>query len=476
MIKIKEVSFSYQDSDRESLRNINLHVEKGECVLICGKSGCGKTTLTRLINGLVPNFYEGELTGDVCVGNVNPCNSAMHEISQRVGSVFQNPRTQFYTVNTTSEIAFGLENLGMESQEIADAVRKTAQSLRIEHLLNRSIFKLSGGEKQMIALASVVAMNQDVYVLDEPSSNLDADAIEQLARTLVLLKKRGKTILIAEHRVYYLRKIADRALYMEDGEISREYTMEELTQLSHTQRMETGIRVAEVAEINRKPIEIGTSKGLSLRNVIMSYGSNEVLHIEDIQIPSDGIIAITGRNGVGKSTFVSGLCGLLKCKGNIMKHGIVQGAKMRMKQSYIVLQEVGHQLFCDNVADEVILGIKNADKNRLKKLLIQLDIAELAKRHPHTLSGGEKQRVAIAAGLFCGKQVLVFDEPTSGLDYTHMQKTAALLQEISKLDIFILVITHDMEFVRAACNYILHIEDKTVAGIYKIQKERITEN
>ena len=465
MIDIKNVSFTYQEGEAESLRNVSLHVNKGECVLLCGKSGCGKTTLTRLLNGLIPNFHEGKLSGDVRIGGINPAESAMYETSKIVGSVFQNPRTQFYTVNTTSEIAFGLENLGLEPDFIAQAVRETAQMLSIEHLLNRNIFSLSGGEKQIIALASVCAMNPDVYVLDEPSSNLDAEAIEMLRQAIAALKAKGKTIVIAEHRVYWLKDLADRILYMEDGEIKQAYTIDELAHLTHDERMATGIRAVDVPKVSvAKVSKNDTTNGISLNGVTMSYGKNTVLDVPHATIPSGKIIAVTGRNGAGKSTFVSGLCGLMKCKGQVSCNGEVQNVQSRLRQSYMVLQEVGHQLFGESVAEEISLGIKNPNTEALDALLEQLDIAAQRERHPHTLSGGQKQRVAIASALFCGKSVLVFDEPTSGLDYAHMQKTAGLLRELLCPDMIILVITHDVEFINAACDCVMCIDGHTIKG------------
>lgn len=216
MISFQNVTWSYQEAGEiKSLDSIHLEVKDGECILLCGKSGCGKTTMTRLLGGLIPNFYEGNLQGAVLLDGRNLCDLPMHEISKQVGSVFQNPRTQFYTVNTTSEIAFGCENLGMEPKIIAARVRQTARDLEIESLLDRNIFHLSGGEKQIIALASIYAMSPQVYVLDEPSSNLDVQAIGKLRKILTLLKQQGKTIIIAEHRTWYLKNLVDRAVYME---------------------------------------------------------------------------------------------------------------------------------------------------------------------------------------------------------------------------------------------------------------------
>lgn len=220
MIEFKDVAFQYeQGSSKGKIENINLTIHDGEVVLICGESGCGKTTLTRLINGLIPHYYEGTLTGQTIVEGIDVKNVSLYALSGVVGSVFQNPRTQFFTVDTTSEIAFGCENLAIDADEINLRIEKTVGALKIEDLLNRSLFALSGGEKQKIACASVSAMEPDIFVLDEPSSNLDIKSIRELKDVLRKWKAQGKTIVIAEHRLYYLMDIADRVLYMQGGQI-----------------------------------------------------------------------------------------------------------------------------------------------------------------------------------------------------------------------------------------------------------------
>ena len=245
MIEIKNLSFKYSKDDDYSLKNINLSVRKGECVLLCGKSGCGKSTLLKTINGIIPEFCNGEIDGSVKVGDMNTFETEIYKISEKVGSVFQNPKTQFYTTNTTDEIAFGLENYGLERADINKKIEKVRDALNIESLMNRNIFELSGGEKQKIAIASVYALDPEIFVFDEPSSSLDIDSMKELAKIIEELKVVGKTIVIAEHRLWYLKNVADRAIYLEDGKITKEYIMEEIQNLSEEERLRTGLRHTE---------------------------------------------------------------------------------------------------------------------------------------------------------------------------------------------------------------------------------------
>lgn len=249
MITIRDVSFTYSGCETDGIRDVNLEISKGECILLCGRSGCGKTTLTRLINGLIPAFYAGTLTGSVRIENRAVSELPLYKIAQRVGSVFQNPRTQFFNVDTDSEIAFGIENEGCSQERLIQRVRQTAEELHIENLRDRNIFELSGGEKQKIAFASVYAMNPDIYVLDEPSSNLDSESIAALQSYIRNIKAQGKTVVVAEHRLYYLTGIADRIVYMEKGEIAGIFTPAEFKSLSSETRHRMGLRAPDLSEV-----------------------------------------------------------------------------------------------------------------------------------------------------------------------------------------------------------------------------------
>ena len=314
MIEIRELSFKYKGGANYSLKDINLIVKKGECILLCGRSGCGKSTLLKLMNGIIPEFYDGDISGSVMVNGMNTFTTPIYKLSKNVGSVFQNPKTQFYTTNTTDEIAFGLENYGIEREVINKRIEEVEKELHLENLMNKNIFNLSGGEKQKIAIASIYALNPEIFILDEPSSSLDIKSMKELSLTIKKLKSLGKTIIIAEHRLWYLKDIADRAIYLEDGKIIREYSMDEIENLSEDERTRTGLRHSDYKAIERFDDFETSNKGtlLELKNLIFKRNTKIILSIEDLKFCYGNIIGIVGENGIGKSTLAKIICGLYK--------------------------------------------------------------------------------------------------------------------------------------------------------------------
>lgn len=458
MIEIQELSFKYKGGANYSLKDINLKINKGECILLCGKSGCGKSTLLKLINGIIPEFYDGDICGSVRVNGINTFTTEIHELSKFVGSVFQNPKTQFYTTNTTDEIAFGLENYGIDTETINKRITEVEKDLRLERLMNKNIFNLSGGEKQKIAIASTYALNPEIFVLDEPSSSLDIKSMKELSQTIENLKAMGKTIIIAEHRLWYLKDIVDRAIYMEDGKIIREYNMEEIEKLSEDERLKTGLRHSSYKDINLVNNEesFNEESSLEMRNLIFKRNARTILSIDNLKFSYGNIIGIVGENGIGKSTFAKIVCGLYKTnRGEILKADKRFNRRNRIKESLLVMQEVNYQLFTDTVFDEILLTSKIRDKNIINTYLKDMELENIIDRNPHTLSGGQKQRVIILSALLSGKKILFFDEPTSGLDYRNMKIVAKNIKKVKKKDRLILIISHDIEFLESVCDSIV---------------------
>ena len=492
MINFKNVSFSYsgEHGTGDGVSEIDLTIKDGEFVVLCGESGCGKTTVTRLINGLAPHFYEGGMSGSVMIGDVCVNTENLSDIAALTGSVFQNPKSQFFNLDTTGELVFGCENLGISREQIQQRLEKTKRDLQLDNLMDRDIFELSGGEKQQIACASCYTADPGVFVLDEPSSNLDKRAIQRLHRMLVKIKAAGKTVVIAEHRLYYLMDVADRFIYMRSGKIERIFTRDEMKALSESDLTVLGLRLTNMqslAALVRKedaaretPVKSSTQPesqlvskpALEALDVTCGYGSTRVLDIERLALPEHSIVALIGDNGSGKSTFAQALAGLIPSNGSIAVGGAYLTAEERSKRSFMVMQDVNRQLFADSVLEEVMMntGASAADA---EAVLARLGILELKDRHPASLSGGQKQRTAIASALCAKKDLLIFDEPTSGLDRRGMERFGSLLRDLQTSAAISLVITHDPELIMSCCTHILHIENGRVLAFYPLNKAGI---
>ena len=468
MIEIKNVSFSYQSGAASGgVRDVSLTIPDGQVVVLCGESGCGKTTLTRLINGLIPHYFEGELTGCVEINGQNVTAQPLYDTARLVGSVFQNPRSQFFNVDTTSEITFGCENLGMPREEILRRLDRTVSVLHMEKLLGRSIFELSGGEKQKVACAGAFIMEPLVFVLDEPSANLDADAVLDLREMIAYLKSIGKTVVLSEHRLYYLHGLADRYVYLKDGRIAGDYTSETFEALGSETRRAMGLRALSLRELAANHDTLPAAQKAELRGFRFAYkNAPETLHIGDAAIPYGGITSIIGHNGAGKSTFSRCFCGLEKRCGTVTVDGTSFRAKDRLNRCYMVMQDAGHQLFTESVLDEVLISLPDEDEAAAKDILARLDLTPYLDRHPASLSGGQKQRLAIASAIAAESSVVFLDEPTSGLDHRHMLQTAELLRALRRGGKSVYVITHDPELIAECCTDILRMEDGRIAESY----------
>ena len=480
-IEIENVSFRYKGSAESLLDNFSLTVKKGEVLLLCGESGSGKTTVIRLINGLIPHYYQGELEGNVRVAERDIKETELYELAGTVGTVFQNPRSQFFSVDTDGEIVFGPENIGLATDEIIRRKQETVKEFDIEKLLGKSLFELSGGEKQKIACASVSALLPDIILLDEPSANLDRTATEYLRETIIKWKKQGKTIIVSEHRLWYLRDIVDRVIRMENGRIKNEWTGKDFSGLSSESVQKLRLRPLTVEDpfsskddSSYSP-DIPDDNAVVLENFFFTYKRRAhlflrkkltqadedilTLNIPKLRLPKSSVIAVVGSNGTGKSTFLRCVCGLERgCPGVITMDGKEYKGKNRTELCYMVMQDVNHQLFTDSVMAEVMLSVKDKNEKACEDILERLGLLPYKDKHPMALSGGQKQRVAIASAVAVGAKLLLFDEPTSGLDLSHMEKVGELLKYLAKSDSTVLVSTHDTEFIEQCCNYILYID------------------
>ena len=456
MVEIENLSLSY-GNNKEVLKNISLNVKKGECILLTGKSGSGKSSIINSINGLAVRYDGASIDGSIRIRNKYIKNLKLYEISMLVSSVFQNPKTHFFNVNTTLELLFYLENIGLSRYEMDKRLTEMLNLFPIEHLLNRDIFKLSGGEKQILCIAASYISGTEIIVLDEPSSNLDEENIKVIKEMLVQLKDKGKTLIISEHRIFYLMDIIDKIFLIKDGEIQSEYTKIDFMKFSTKKLNELGLR--DKIKTKLTVPEIKNSGNFNVKNIEFKFnGVDNKLLLKNISFEMGKIYGIVGTNGLGKSTLLRCLIGCeQKSKDEIYLDGRRLSKTDRIKISSLVMQDVNHQLFTDSVMSEVSFGIKNVEISYVEDILKKLDLYELKDCHPMSLSGGQKQRVAIASVLCKNSKLLFFDEPTSGMDYYNMMNISHLINECKSNEKIIFIVSHDQEFLNSIADYIVYL-------------------
>ena len=453
MIELTHASFQYENSDR-GVRDISLSVKGGECVVLTGLSGCGKTTVTRLVNGLAPSYYPGAFSGSVRIDGKDISRLSTWEIGRLVGSVFQDPKSQFFSSELAGEVAFPCENYGLSAREIRERTDAAIEALQLSRLKDRAVDALSSGEKQRAAIASVYAMKPKAFVCDEPTANLDAAGTRQLAQTLRQLKEQGFTLLIAEHRIDCLR----------DGRIAAEYTPENLLLLPEADILGMGLRSPHEGKSLPVPSVLDESPAV-LKTAGLSKRIRREVIFEDISlsVPEGKVTAITGQNGAGKTTLAQILCGLAKqTRGHILIDGKKARAAVRRREIYYCGNDTSTQFFTASVAEELLLNteLTEESKNRARILLKELGLYEYRDAHPSTLSGGQKQRLAIACAIFSGRRILILDEPTSGLDGQNMRLIAERLKSEVRNGRTILVITHDRELIESCCDNVVEVEKR----------------
>ena len=517
MIRFCDVSFYYgetgsADNRQEAcVEGMSFDIRDGECVVLCGKSGAGKSTVLRLMSGLAPAFYEGTLHGSVLVAGREPAAMTPEQRVRTFGVVFQDPRSQFFMNSVQDEIAFSAENIGLEPIYVKEKVREAAALLNIEPLLYRTVDTLSAGQKQRVAIAAALILSPQILILDEPVSNLDADGIEILTGLLAEIKKRGTTIIISEHRLHTFLGIADSFLHIENGRAAHRWTADEFCRLQEGELRQFGFRYPGMADLSLRTnhiratevigaaeraaavetstpdpavklpeaakIEPDTSRSaLCVSNVTYLYrngrytgcrgadGSSRAMEcgIRNISLtlPQGSVTALIGKNGAGKTTLCKVLCGLLRQQnGSITLNGQKLSCAERRRISYFVMQDADYQLYSDSVINELLLGQKPSQsvKERAEEALELFRLQAVRNRHPASLSGGEKQRVVIAAA-YCSKaQLFVFDEPTSGMDGEGLLSMVQWVDALAQAGKTVVIITHDELLSEMACDYRIRV-------------------
>ena len=479
VIDFDNVSFSYGTQTEGSLRNINFKVKEGEFILLTGQSGSGKTTVTRLINGLIPHFFEGVLTGTVKVLGSDIKTITPGEMGKNIASIFQNPRSQFFTTNSTKEVAFALENYGIDRDEMIDRVNCAFHDLEAENLMDRDMFSLSSGEKQKIAIIAAKTLNPKIYVFDEPSANLDIHSIIKLKKIMEWLKKQGHTVIVSEHRLFYLKNLVDKCLIMKDGKIDRELKKNDIDNLNDSDIRAYKLRTFKLSnikyELKDNLIVNKQNADFKVENLSFSYDVNHsVLSNCNLEGNFGETVAIVGHNGNGKTTLGKIMSGLLKARGGqFFIEGKLTKQKELYKSVYFVMQDADYQLYSDSVVSELMLSSMNSIKQNDEKIenaITLLNISSFRNRHPQSLSGGQKQRVTIAAAIASNKKILIFDEPTSGLDYENMKVVSEAINTLRKKGILIFVISHDLEFLSRVATKAVFIENNTVSKRINLKK------
>lgn len=484
-INIKDLSFRYQSRVQPAIQHLSFSVNPGEVLLLAGSSGCGKTTLMRCINGLIPNAYQGDISGDITLFGQSVFQMEMAEISQTVGTILQDPERQILGTYVLNDVAFGLESLGMPRDEIINRVDQALDRMGILHLRDRETFGTSGGEKQKIALAGVLAMKPKILLLDEPLASLDPASAHEALLIFRQLADEGLSVMIVEHRVEDVLAIQpERVIYMDEGVISYEGDRVGLLQAVDYTRIKLPAEVVlERAQSDPPPQfqpvlvkeQIQLEELVKFDHVHFRYGEDLPYVLEDInfKINKGDVIAILGHNGSGKTTMVKHALGLLKPSQG---HVYLEGSDTRKitvataaKSVGYVFQSPTQMLFAPTVADELAFGPKNLGmaKDEVQKniewAIETVNLQEELDSPPLALSFGQQKRISIAAVLSMHSRILMMDEPTAGQDYWNYRTFMDAILQMPGFDA-IIFITHDLDLALIYANRILILYDGRIVA------------
>lgn len=461
LLTLHDVSVRYEHHDTAcwSLRNIELHIAKGEVVLFCGESGCGKSTLLRLANGLIPHYFSADVRGSVRVHGEEINHYDLAIMAKQVGSVFQNPSSQFFTTTVEDELAFSLENQGHPVSTINQRLNDVAKQFLLSDQLQQSIFELSSGQQQKLACASVSMLNPDVYVLDEPSANLDADSIAMLRSIIQQWRAQGKTILIAEHRLFYLNGLVDRVVHMDKGSIRETIAGEQFFNRSSQILEQQGLRPAHFSELNWAGSTVrATTDSYHLSPVRLGQNSQTWLDTPSLSFTKGQVTTILGANGAGKSSLIKIIAGQHRNQAVLSDSKTQWYWRTRRQHSFLVSQNVHQQLVADSVLEEIQLSMPKPSELGARDWLSKVGLEELADKHPLALSRGQQQRLALLTALASERELLLLDEPTSGLDWLNMAALADLIQMACDFNRTVILISHDPEFITRISQRMLILE------------------
>ncbi len=517
LFKIENLTYFYPETEKPALQEINLTVEEGEFLLVTGGSGSGKSSLGRALAGLLPDFYGGKIGGRIFLSGRDIRDTDRRSLAGQVGMVFQDPEKQLVMTGVEAEIAFGLENLGLTQPEMFRRVGEVVSFLGFGPLKQELTANLSGGQKQKLALASVLAMQPGALILDEPTSQLDPVAAEEFFNLVKRLNEElNVTIVLIEQRLERCFHLADRVAVLEDGRIVRSgaagevavwqvkngfpfvppvaglfahldfpvvpLTVKEgrrlLQEHFHIRGDAPGAGVGRFRPVRTRREEAAGNPGdkktgpvAEVKNVWFTYpNGREVLHGVSLKVRAGEFTAVLGENAAGKTTLLKHLAGLLKPgRGKVLVHGKDTGRTSPQEMARTVgylSQNPNDYLFQDTVAQELNFSLVNlglSDDGRTDRLLKKLKLARYRQTNPRDLSSGERQRVALASVLAAGPRLLLLDEPTRGLDYRLKSELGGLLRDCAAEGIAVVLVTHDVEFAAEYAERVVILFDGRVA-------------
>ena len=506
-IEINDVTWTYRKTEKPAMTELNLKVRPGEILFITGPAGAGKTTLCRFLNALIPHFYTGELKGKVLVRGMDTADYPPEILCGHVGLIFDNPSNQLFNLTVFDEIAFGPENLCIPPDKIREIVADALRFCRLETYVNKTPHHLSGGEQQACALASIMAMRPQIYVLDEPTANLDPYGTELIfQRTEELFRSEKKTGIIVEHKLERVAQLADRMIVLDQGRVVLEGKPKEVLQ-SVEKLMQLGLKVPQATQLAHRlrsqgiqisPLPITLEESVKTLSKLFDQGKislskKEAQQAKVEKVPTEGefliecqdvwytypdgtealkgvnltvrkgdFVGLIGKNGSGKTTIAKIIKGLYTpTKGKVLIAGKDLNKKSgsdRAKTVGYVFQNPDDQIFCRTVRDEISFGLKymkipKSETDRLvNKAASTMELEEYLGANPFNLSQGLRHRVAIASMLVFEPEVFIIDEPTTGQDFARAKIIMDVTKALHKAGITILIVTHDMELIAEYAN------------------------
>ncbi|MDR1487657.1 MAG: ATP-binding cassette domain-containing protein [Deltaproteobacteria bacterium] len=464
MLTVESLTFTHALSPKKALDGVGFSLPAGTALLVTGPSGSGKSTLLSILAGLAPRFLKGKLEGSVFLDGKAP--GELRHWSSDVGFMTQNPECQFLAGNVEDELYLTLRCRNISGQAAAELVDEALKTFSLESVRSQSVFNLSEGQKQRVVLAALTSLKPKVLLLDEPSANLDPPALEQLAEILKKIEGLGVSLIIADHRLAWLTGVCRKILVLDEGRVAGEGDWEWLSD----DQTRAGLGLRSVGRCSSKRTSSNPSnsrqnslgEGVAAKNLTFSYYKGPII-INDLsfKLTYGTVTVLLGKSGLGKTTLARLLCGLEKpLNGEIL----FDGEKEPGPHGQVVLQNSDHQLYMPSVLEEVNVALSQGrrgarDDQKALEVLSAFGLADLAKRHPQSLSGGEKQRLVVAVGLARPTRLVVLDEPTSGLDGRNLSLMSRQIIKSAQSGPAVLVITHDLELVELVAQDVINLDE-----------------